>query len=102
MNVSKNREKNPKMDGENNGKPYEQMDDLGVYTPIFGLTPKCVLFGKKCHHQTGGTLGVPFLSVVKSLQSHHSLRLGCPWLVLRINGCPFTPIKVGWIRPVNR
>ena len=28
------------MDGENNGKPYEQMDDLGgFYTPIFGLTP---------------------------------------------------------------
>ena len=23
----------PKMDGENNGKPYEQMDDLGV--PLF-------------------------------------------------------------------
>ena len=22
--------KTPKMDGENNGKPYEQMDDLGV------------------------------------------------------------------------
>ena len=29
MGVSKNRGKNPKMDGENNGKPYEQMDDLG-------------------------------------------------------------------------
>ena len=27
----------PKMDGENNGKPYEQMDDLGV--PLFfGIT----------------------------------------------------------------
>ena len=26
----------PKMDGENNGKPYVQMDDLGVYTIIFG------------------------------------------------------------------
>ena len=25
------------MDGENNGKPYEQMDDLGV--PIFLETP---------------------------------------------------------------
>ncbi len=24
------------MDGENNGKPYEQMDDLGgLYTPVF-------------------------------------------------------------------
>ncbi len=29
----------PKMDGENNGKPYEQMDDLGVIYPIFGSTP---------------------------------------------------------------
>ena len=28
----------PKMDGENNGKPYEQMDDLGGNTPIFGNT----------------------------------------------------------------
>ena len=27
----------PKMDGENNGKPYEQMDDLGV--AIFLETP---------------------------------------------------------------
>ena len=27
------------MDGENNGKPYEQMDDLGV--PLFLETPKC-------------------------------------------------------------
>ena len=23
------------MDGENNGKPYEQMDDLGGYIPLF-------------------------------------------------------------------
>ena len=30
MGVSKNRGKKPKMDGENNGTPYEQMDDLGV------------------------------------------------------------------------
>ena len=28
------------MDGENNGKPYEQMYDLGGFpTPIFGSTP---------------------------------------------------------------
>ena len=27
----------PKMDGENNGKPYERMDDLGV--PLFLETP---------------------------------------------------------------
>ena len=41
MDVSKNRGKTPKMDGENNGKPYEQMDDLGGF-PIFLLTPKWV------------------------------------------------------------
>ena len=35
--VSKNRGKTRKMDGENNGKPYEQMDDLGV--PLFLETP---------------------------------------------------------------
>ena len=33
-----NRGKTPKMDGENNGKPYEQMDDLGG-TPLFLETP---------------------------------------------------------------
>ena len=27
--------KTPKMDGENNGKPYEQMEDLGGFTPLF-------------------------------------------------------------------
>ena len=26
------------MDGENNGKPYEQMDDLGENATIFGNT----------------------------------------------------------------
>ncbi len=26
------------MDGENNGKPYEQMDDLGGFPMIFGNT----------------------------------------------------------------
>ncbi len=34
LDVSKNRGKNPKMDGENNGKPHEQMDDLGGF-PLF-------------------------------------------------------------------
>ncbi len=32
------------MDGENNGKSYEQMDDLGGNTPIFGVPPTCFLF----------------------------------------------------------
>ena len=36
VDVSKNRVKNPKMDGENNGKPYFLMDDLGV--PSFSET----------------------------------------------------------------
>ena len=31
--------KPPKMDGENNGKPYEQMDDLGGKQPLFLETP---------------------------------------------------------------
>ncbi len=41
MGVSKNGGgKPPKMDGENKGKPYEQMDDLGGFTtPIFGGPP---------------------------------------------------------------
>ena len=39
MGVSKNRGgKPPKMDGENNGKPYFLVDDLGV--PLFLETPK--------------------------------------------------------------
>jgi len=36
--VSKNKGY-PKMDGENNGKPYFLMDDLGENFPIFGSTP---------------------------------------------------------------
>ena len=32
--------KPPKMDGLFHGKPYEQMNDLGGNTPIFGSTPK--------------------------------------------------------------
>ena len=35
------------MDGENNGKPYEQMDDLGVF-PLFLETPTCFLFSGFC------------------------------------------------------
>ena len=43
--VSKNRGgKPPKMDGENNGKPYEQMDDLGG-PPLFLETPIYPLLG---------------------------------------------------------
>ena len=32
LDVSKNRGFSPKMDGENNGRPYEQMDDF-VFFP---------------------------------------------------------------------
>ena len=39
LDVSKNRGKTPKMDGEKNGNPYEQMDDLGGFPIIFGSTP---------------------------------------------------------------
>ena len=40
MDVSKNRGMfTPKMDGENNGTPYEQMDDLGGNTPYFWKHP---------------------------------------------------------------
>ena len=38
MGVSKNRGKTPKMDGENNGKPYCLMDGLGAKPTIFGNT----------------------------------------------------------------
>ncbi len=68
-----------KMDGENKGKPYFLMDDLGGRpTPIFGSTPKCVFFhqalaqfsflmgafeyGAVCFvgwSANGGTLGMP-------------------------------------------
>ena len=33
MGVSKNRGKNPKMDGENTGKPYKNLSDLGGNPP---------------------------------------------------------------------
>ena len=40
MDVSKNRgTPTVNMDGENNGKPYEQMDDLGGFPIIFASTP---------------------------------------------------------------
>ena len=34
----------PKMDGLFHGKPYEQMDDLGCFPPIFGNTHICLRF----------------------------------------------------------
>jgi len=38
LGASNNRVKTPKMDGENNGKPYFLMDDLGG-NPLFLETP---------------------------------------------------------------
>ena len=35
------------MDGENNGKPYEQMDDSGGFPPTFGNTHIYLLQGSK-------------------------------------------------------
>ena len=35
--------KTPKMDGENNGKPYEQMDDLGVIYPYLWFNTQLFL-----------------------------------------------------------
>ena len=55
MGVSKKNNATPKMDGENHGTPYEQMDDLGgVSTPYFWFNTQiapevkgCVLGGIK-------------------------------------------------------
>ena len=43
MGVSENSGFSPKMDGENNGKPYFLMDDLGV--PLFSETATWVTGG---------------------------------------------------------
>ena len=46
MGVSENRGiESPKMDGENNGKPYFLMDDLGI--PLFLETP--IYKSMSCH-----------------------------------------------------
>ena len=75
--VSKNRGKNPKMDGENNGKPYFLMDDLGVKPTIFGninttsrshgfVTWNSIGTGLKWM-DLDGDFFQPFFSMVKSL-----------------------------------
>ena len=45
--------KHHKMDGENNGKPYEQMDDLGG-PPLFLETPRCSF---SCCYRTSFNFG---------------------------------------------
>ena len=54
VDVSKNRGKIPKMDGENNGKPYVQKDDMGV--PLFLETPMLIL-GVLCRYILGWSVG---------------------------------------------
>ena len=58
LGVSKNRRKNPKMDGENDGKPYYLMDDLGV--PLFLETSNLLPTSKK---RLGNTLTTIFASM---------------------------------------
>ena len=41
----------PKMDGENNGKAYEQMDDLGGFPIIFGNTHIYMVYLPTCTTQ---------------------------------------------------
>ena len=59
----------PKMDGENNGKPYYLMDDLGSF-PIFLETPICIPWKSKTK-KSGWSLGLsmdsgfPILSMGK-------------------------------------
>ena len=75
MGVSKNRGKTPKMDGVYNGKPYEQMDDLGgFYTPIFGNTH--IVYGK-------GTWPVPIGTIYGSQLQVASGRFGVTAAYLR-------------------
>ena len=53
------------MDGENNGsKPYEQMDDLGGFSPIFGNT----------HLESSWKMSSRCLSIFCLWCNHHSVR----------------------------
>ena len=56
VDVSKNTG-TPKMDGENNGNPYEQMDDLGGFTIFLGWHPMCTYTWQFCHHDLFGMVG---------------------------------------------
>ena len=85
----------PKIDGENNGKPYEQMDDLGG-PPLFLETPICrtgtfacgpqtppqstdlILGGETCCGRTADKLtshGVWQFAAVQGLESCHLSRV---------------------------
>ena len=68
LGVSQNRGKNPKMDGENNGKPYFLMDDLGG----------TILFGNTHFSLFWTSVAVRFLTSNTCQQSHcciHRLRI---------------------------
>ena len=49
----------PKMDGENKGKPYEQMDDLGVLPPLFLVQHPNLDFRRICPQQKAKIHNVP-------------------------------------------
>ena len=60
------------MDGENNGKPYFLMDDLGV--PLFLETPTCVRGGPLKYSQHFGSFErfVDFDPIsIPGLKTHH-------------------------------
>ena len=58
--VSKNRGTAPKMNGENNGKSFFGMDDLGVYH-IFGNTHMQLILKGNCHPK--GKYGIFLMNV---------------------------------------
>ncbi len=74
------------MDGENNGKPYEQMDDLGVSPPFLEIPMwiKCL----KLHSQDPDLAHINILSVrwwsskllLKFLASTHRITAICKYL----------------------
>ncbi len=70
MGVSKSRGGPPKMDGENNGKPNEEMDDFGGNTQISACFAKWgVTEGLSCRsyylHPGKFTAGTPRMEVLK-------------------------------------
>ena len=72
------------MDGENNGKPYEQIDDLGVTTHIFGNTYFCStllqhsLSTKRCYNSEASNLQHKKKKLLAT--SHPSWQHTCPAL----------------------
>ena len=66
------------MDGEHKGKPYEQMDDLGGFPPIFGNTQifsaSMLVFGEPVTFQV--CLGLMVTSEKGILEDGPPLRMG--------------------------